>query len=307
MPFRDQYQAQVRLLMRLIPIVARETCFALKGGTAINLFLRNLPRLSVDIDLMYLPVNDRPEALADIDAAMKRIKAAALTELPGARVTENIHDGAILRLLVMAEGTQVKIEVSPVLRGVVHEPSTIPVTEVVEEVFGFAETSVVSFEDLFAGKLVAALDRQHPRDLFDVRGLLAHEGLSDALREAFIAYLLSHNRPMGEVLSGRVKDLANEYRNGFEGMTEEVVAIEELMETQHEMIELLIGGMPDHHREFLIGFERGEPDWSLLKIDHVAELPAIRWRQRNLDKLKPEQRSVLVELLQSSLERRAQK
>lgn len=304
MPFRDQYQAQVRLLMRLIPTVAREACFALKGGTAINLFVRNLPRLSVDIDLMYLPVNERPEALADIDAAMKRIKAAALAELPGARVTENVHDGAILRLLVMAEGTQVKIEVSPVLRGVVHEPSTIPVTEAVEEVFGFAETSVLSFEDLFAGKLVAALDRQHPRDLFDVRGLLTNEGLSDDLRETFIVYLLSHNRPMGEVLSGRVKDLANEYQNGFEGMTEEVVAIEELIETQHEMIEVLIGGMPDHHREFLIGFERGEPDWPLLKIGHVAELPAIRWRQRNLDKLKPGQRSVLVELLRSSLERR---
>ncbi len=144
--------------MRLVPIVARETCFALKGGTAINLFIGNLPRLSVDIDLMYLPVNDRPEALAEIDAAMKRIRAAALTEVPGARVAENVHDGAILRLLVMAQGTQVKIEVSPVLRGVVHDPSVIPVTEAVEEAYGFAETSVVSFEDLFAGKLVAALD-----------------------------------------------------------------------------------------------------------------------------------------------------
>lgn len=288
MPFRDQYQDQVRLLMRLLPIVAREACFALKGGTAINLFVRNLPRLSVDIDLMYLPVNGRPEALADIDAAMKRIKAAALAELPGARVTENIHDGAILRLLVIAEGTQVKIEVSPVLRGVVHEPFTIPVTEAVEEAFGYAETSVVSFEDLF-----------------DVQGLLTQEGLTDDLREAFIVYLLSHNRPMGEVLSGRVKDLANEYSNGFEGMTEATVAIDELVQTQHEMIEVLIGAMPDHHREFLIGFERGEPDWSLLKIGHVAELPAIRWRQRNLDKLKPDQRSALVELLRNSLGRRA--
>lgn len=307
MAFRDQYQGQVRLLMRLIPIVARETCFALKGGTAINLFIRNLPRLSVDIDLMYLPINDRPEALADIDAAMKRIKTSTLAEVPGARVAENVHDSAILRLLVMAEGTQVKIEVSPVLRGVVHEPSLIPVTEAVEEVFGFAETSVVSFEDLFAGKLVAALDRQHPRDLFDVRGLFAHEGLSDELREVFLVYLLSHNRPMGEVLSGRVKDLANEYRNGFEGMTEEVVHIEELIEAQQQMIEELIGGMPDEHREFLIGFERGEPDWSLLKSGHIAELPAIRWRQRNLDKLKRDQRSALVELLRSFLERRAQK
>ena len=305
MPFRNQYQAQVRLLMRLIPIVARETCFALKGGTAINLFIRNLPRLSVDIDLMYLPVNNRPKALAEIDAAMKRIKTTVLAELPGARVTENIHDGATLRLLIMADGTQVKIEVSPVLRGVVHEPSVIPVTEAVEDIFGYAETNVVSFEDLFAGKLVAALDRQHPRDLFDVRGLLAHEGLSDELRETFLVYLLSHNRPIGEVLSGRVKDLANEYRNGFEGMTDETVDIRDLIETQHEMIEILIGKMPDQHREFLISFERGEPAWQLLRISHVAELPAIRWRQHNLDKLKPEQRSSLVELLHSSLARMA--
>lgn len=304
MPFRDQYQGQVRLLMRLLPIVAREDCFALKGGTAINLFIRNLPRLSVDIDLMYLPMHDRPQALAEIDVAMKRIKEAALAELPGARITENVSEGTILRLLVSAQGTQVKIEVSPVLRGVVNEPTVIPVTEAVEEAFGYAETNVVSFEDLYAGKLVAALDRQHPRDLFDVRDLLANEGLTDELREAFIVYLLSHNRPMGEVLSGRVKDLASEYRNGFEGMTEEDVAIEELSKTQQEMIGKLIGEMPGRHREFLIGFERGEPDWSLLDIAHVVDLPAIRWRQRNLDKLDADQRAALVTLLEASLERR---
>ncbi len=305
MPFRDQYQNQVRLLMRLLPMVARETCFALKGGTAINLFVRNLPRLSVDIDLMYLPTHDRPKALAGIDVAMKRIRDAALAELPGARVTETISEGTILRLLIIADGTQVKVEVSPVLRGVVHEPSMISVTEAVEEAFGFAETMVVSFEDLYAGKLVATLDRQHPRDLFDVRDLFANEGLTDELREAFIVYLLSHNRPMGEVLSGRVKDLASEYRDGFEGMTEEAVSIEELIGTQESMIAALIGEMPDHHRKFLIGFEQGEPDWSMLKVSHVADLPAIRWRQRNLDKLSHEQRAVLVELLQASLQRRA--
>lgn len=305
MSFRDQYQSQVRLLIRLLPIVAKETCFALKGGTAINLFVRNLPRLSVDIDLMYLAMHDRPKALVEISAAMKHIKAAVLVELPGARVTESVSDGTILRLLVLEGGAQVKIEVSPVLRGVIHEPYLTPVTEAVEEAFGYAETMVVSFEDLYAGKLVAALDRQHPRDLFDVRGLFANEGLTDNLREAFIVYLLSHNRPMGEVLSGRVKDLANEYRNGFEGMTEEVVSINDLIETQLAMISDLIGGMPDRHREFLIGFEGGEPDWSLMKIPNVADLPAVRWRQHNLNKLSPDRRAVLVELLRGSLNPRA--
>ena len=58
MPFNKKYSDQVALLMSVIPAVAEESCFALKGGTAINLFIRDLPRLSVDIDLTYLPVAD---------------------------------------------------------------------------------------------------------------------------------------------------------------------------------------------------------------------------------------------------------
>lgn len=304
MPFRDQYRRQVQLLMRLLPIVARERCFALKGGTAINLFIRTLPRLSVDIDLMYLPLHERPEALAGIGAAMARIREAVLAELPGTRVGENRGEETTTRLIVAAAGVQVKVEVSPVLRGVVKEPVTMAVTEAVEEAFGFAETSVVSFEDLYAGKLVAALDRQHPRDLFDVRGLLANEGLTDGLREAFIIYLLSHNRPMGEVLSGRVKDITAEYRNGFDGMTDSPVSIEELVGTQQLMIGSLIGEMPDQHRAFLTSYEKGNPEWSLLNVPHAPDLPAVRWRQHNLDKLAADQRAKLVELLERALQRR---
>lgn len=301
MAINEVYRAQVRLLMRLLPIVAQEDCFALKGGTAINLFIRNLPRLSVDIDLMYLPMHGRPDALAGIDAAMKRIEAQILEGIPGAHAAQTVKEGSVLRLVVSAAGTQVKIEISPVLRGVVKEPGVMPVAEAVEDAYGFAETTVVSFEDLYAGKLVAALDRQHPRDLFDVRNLLANEGLSDELREAFIVYLLSHNRPMFEVLSGRCKDLSDEYRDGFEGMTDEPVTIDELIQTQASMIDALISKMPDDHRTFLVGFEEGEPDWNLLNVPHAKALPAILWRQRNLDKLSAERRAELVAALKETL------
>ena len=301
----DQYRRQVRLLMRLLPIVSREDCFALKGGTAINLFVRNLPRLSVDIDLMYLPRHGRPEALANIDAAMKRIEASIKEEISGARVTQHGSEGTVLRLLVIADGTQVKIEVSPVLRGVVQEPIVMSVTEAVEDAYGFAETNVVSFEDLYAGKLVAALDRQHPRDLFDVRDLLANEGLTDRLREAFVVYLLSHNRPMGEVLSGRRKNLVQEYKDGFEGMTNDPISIEDLMAAQETLIDQLIGGMPDKHRGLLIGFERGAPDWSLIDVPHAKDLPAVQWRQINLATRTDDQRDALVTSLEASLLRQS--
>jgi len=302
MPINEIYRAQVRLLLRLLPIVADEKCFALKGGTAINLFVRDLPRLSVDIDLMYLPMHGRPEALAGIDAAMKRIKARILADLSGSRVAQTVKEGAVVRLVVSANATQVKIEISPVLRGVVNEPGIMPVARAVEDAYGFAETSVVSFEDLYAGKLVAALDRQHPRDLFDVRDLLANEGLSDDLRAAFIVYLLSHNRPMFEVLSGRCKDLAEEYQSGFEGMTENPVTIDELVQTQQTLITQLIGKMPERHKKFLIGFERGKPDWKLLNVPHAKDLPAVLWRQRNLDKLDTARRDELVASLKDVLD-----
>jgi len=246
MPITETYQRQVRLLMRLLPIVAKEKCFALKGGTAINLFVRNLPRLSVDIDLMYLPLHGRADALAGIDAAMKGIEADILASIPASKVAQTVREGAVLRLIVSADATQVKIELSPVLLGVIKDPAMTPVAELVEDQFGFAETQVVSFADLYAGKLVAALDRQHPRDLFDVRDLLANEGLTDDLREAFVVYLLSHNRPMFEVLSGRCKDLEKEYNSDFDGMTEEPVALADLIDARKSMIVGLIGDMPNH-------------------------------------------------------------
>lgn len=298
----ETYRRQVILLLRILPFVAEEECFALKGGTAINFFVRDMPRLSVDIDLMYLPVRSRAESLAEIDAALKRIEKRIRESIPASKITNKVTEGAITKLMVLADGALVKIELSPVMRGTVFEPELRSVSPAVEDAFQFAEIKVVSFADLYAGKILAALDRQHPRDLFDVRDLLANEGIGDDLREAVIVYLLSHNRPMGEVLSGRRKDLAAEYKNGFVGMTESPVAIEDLIGAQTELIEIIIRGMPDRHKQFLIGFESGTPDWSLLNVPHASSLPAVLWRQQNLNTRSPEERGALVALLKHSLD-----
>jgi len=142
MPFRDSYRKQVALLIRVVPLVAKEDCFALKGGTAINLFDRDMPRLSVDIDLTYVPVASRAESLKAIDAAMRRSAARVKEQIPGAQVTMSMTEGAVNKLIVREGGVQIKIEVTPVLRGCVFEPETRTVTEKVEEEFGFAEMPV---------------------------------------------------------------------------------------------------------------------------------------------------------------------
>ena len=215
MAIDERYRQQVELLVRTLPSVASENVFALKGGTAINLFVRDLPRLSVDIDLTYLPVKPRGESLTEIDEALERIGRSISETLPDLRVLPSrlAKERTLNRLIVRSPQAQIKIEVTPVMRGCVFEPSIMAVSEKVEDQFSFAETLVVSRDDLYAGKLVAALDRQHPRDLFDVRDLLAHEGISDTLRQAFLVYILSHNRPAAEVLAPRRKEIEQEFQN----------------------------------------------------------------------------------------------
>lgn len=303
MAFLDTYQQQVTLLMRVVPFVAEERIFALKGGTAINLFVRDMPRLSVDIDLTYLPVEGRPASLSAIDAAMLRIKGRIEQGILGVKVnaSRSADENVVTKLVVRVGGVQIKIEVTPVLRGTVYDPAVTSVVPAVEDAFGFAEMQVVSFADLYAGKIVAAFDRQHPRDLFDVRGLLANEGVDDALRRAFLVYLISHNRPMAEVLAPTRKPLREEFERGFVGMTKESVTLAELEAAREAIIAEMVAAMPDDHRRFLVSFKQGEPAWELLGIPEAQHLPAVMWKQRNLAKLPHAKRAELIEALERVL------
>ena len=299
MPIDELYRQQVDLLVRTLPSVAAEPVFALKGGTAINLFIRDLPRLSVDIDLTYLPLKSRKEALADIEGALARIGESIGQSLPDTKIFPSRLDkeGTLNRLVVRSPLAQIKIEVTPVTRGCVFEPSVMPVSRAVEDQFSFAETLVVSFDDLYAGKLVAALDRQHPRDLFDVRYLLANEGITASLRQAFLVYSVSHNRPAVETLSPRRKDIARDFEENFAGMTTAPVTIEDLIETREEMIDLVVGQMPQEHRQFLIGVETGDADWTSTGLEKAADLPAVRWKLTNLDRVEPQRRAEFADRL----------
>ena len=185
---RDQYMRQVDLLVRTLPFIARHEAFALKGGTAINLFYRDMPRLSVDIDLTYLPIEDRETTLKNIDTTLEHIREDLMGNLRGVNVQRIAGGGNNdTRLLVRQGIAEIKVETSPVARGTVHSPERRRVSAAVEDKFGFAEMQVVSFEDLFGGKLHAAVDRQHPRDLFDVKMLYENEGLTAARACASVA------------------------------------------------------------------------------------------------------------------------
>lgn len=254
MAYSDIYRRQVELLIQTLPHVANEDCFALKGGTAINLFIRDMPRLSVDIDLTYLPVADRPTSLAAIDSVLKRIAERIRQSDSTIQIVESAPStqAEITKLIVRArDRTQIKIEVTPVLRGCVYEPRIMAVSVKVEDQFGFAETNVLSFEDLYAGKIMAALDRQHPRDLFDAHLLLENEGISDDLRAAIIVYLISHDHSPHSLLDPVLRDISQDFEQNFVGMTDEAIALDTLLDARNRLIADVTGNMPDHLRTFL--------------------------------------------------------
>ena len=278
------YYQQVSLLIRMLPVVATEPVFALKGGTAINLFIQDFPRLSVDIDLAYLPLEPRDEALQNVRTALERI-AKRINEQPSTSAVLQDNRQDELRIIVTTESATIKIEVSPVARGTLHDPELLPVVESVEDEFGYAEIPVVSQADLYGGKLCAAMDRQHPRDLYDVQRLLNAGGISREIFTGFLTYTLSHPRPIHEVMSPRWKELKQTFYDEFAGMTNEPVELSELIETRSRMVAALQAHFTERDQDFLLSFKRGKPDWTLFDESSAAELPAIRWKLMNIQRL----------------------
>jgi len=295
------YYKQVQLLMRVLPFVAKEKCFALKGGTAINLFIRDLPRLSVDIDLVYLPLENRDTSLKNAGKALYRIGEDIRKSLPDTKVTRpnQFPDG--LRLVIVRQGVQIKLELSPVLRGSVFPPEEKEVSGRTEAEFGYASTQVMSFVDVYAGKICAALDRQHPRDLFDIKFLFENEGITEDLRKAFLVYLISHNRPLSELLTPNLKDIRVVYEGEFANMAKMHVSVEELEKSRERLIFELHDGFTDDEKRFLLSFKSLEPDWLLLRLDGIKDLPAVKWKLLNLEKMSKDKHKRALEELRKAL------
>ncbi|KAF0283465.1 nucleotidyl transferase AbiEii/AbiGii toxin family protein [Spiribacter roseus] len=301
----ERYLNQTRLLLRVLSDIAGEEVFALKGGTAINLFYRDMPRLSVDIDLVYLPVRERDASLRDINEAFDRIMMAVTKRNPQIHARRIAGGGSNDTRIAISEGqAQIKVETSPVARGVVHPPMRRVASDAVIEEFGFAEMNVVAFEDLYGGKLHAALDRQHPRDLFDVKLLYENEGLSEDLFRTFMIYAASSGRPLHELLAPTALLDDGLYTSEFVGMTRQPVQKDELIETGAKLYTDIRQRLTGDIATFLLSLHDASPEFGLVGLSEAVNLPAIRWKLKNLKRLKDEnpakhaaQREALGELL----------
>lgn len=281
------YARTVQLLLAVAPAIFSSPVFAMKGGTAINLFVQDMPRLSVDIDVVFVPhESPRDEALLaignELTAAQGRIKALGFEAS-----LRRSGEGTEAKLFVSGAGVEVKVEVNFVFRGTVLPPELKALTPAAQQLFAAnIEVPVLATPELYAGKLVAALDRQHPRDLFDVQLMLAGSGWSEPLLDCFVVYLAAHNRPTHEVLFPREKALGTVFENEFFGMTLAPVSVDQLLATRQRMMRELPRVLHPRHRQFLLSIVRAEPQWDLLPYAHIVQLPALQWKLQNLKKLK---------------------
>jgi hypothetical protein len=277
----DNYKMKVGLLLRIIPILSKEECFAIHGGTAINLFLLDMPRYSVDIDLTYLPIEERIRSIDNINAALQRISIAIHREIQGCIV---VHRTDICKIICNYMNMQLKIEVNQTKRGLAcGEVQTLPLRKKAQEEFKlYCEANIVPTTLLYGGKIAAALSRQHPRDLFDIKYMTFP--LENA-KEGFIFCLLGSDRPLHESFAPNLLDQREVMSNQFAGMTELDFSYEVYESTRSELITRVNSMMNDSDKEFLLSFENAKPKWGIVPYSYFAVYPSVKWKLINLKKL----------------------
>jgi len=277
---RQEFRNQVNLLLTIIPEVGKEECFALHGGTAINLFLRNMPRLSVDIDLTYVPIEDREVSVRKINEALLRIKSNIESIVPNVAVT---HLSSALKLLISTKNSIIKLEVNQIKRGVYESTFRGVLCETAQNEFDtFCTIPIVPIGQVYGGKICAALARQHPRDLFDIKFLLNTEGFSEEIKKGFLFGLLGGNKPIHEIISPNLINQRSAMEKQFKGMTREQFTYKDFEETRSQLIATIQKHLTEYDRQFLLSIQRLEPDWSIYSFQ---DFPAVKWRIMNLKTL----------------------
>lgn len=280
----NRYAERVKLLVEILPTLAAEKRFALKGGTAINLFERDLPRLSVDIDLTWLPVRGFETDVRDISAALEAIGTQLRNGPLRLKVQTSGADATSThRINASRNRARVQIETTPVMRGTVYPVRTMRIRQGVEQAFGFAEMQVLDFADLYAGKLAAALSRQHPRDLFDMQPLLDEGRLDERLWRTFLVYLTCSPKPAAEMLAPQApRDFEQIFEAHFQGMTTKPVTAASLLDVRARLLRRVSELLDAPSRAFLESVEREAPDFTLVDLPHAADLPGVRRKLSNL-------------------------
>ncbi len=298
----DIYKKQVALLIRIMPSVYRIKDFAVHGGTAINLFHKNMPRYSVDIDLTYIPIQEREKSLETINEHLKTLKANIEKSVPGIKVIPKYD---VLKLQCTLRGATVKIEVNGTKRGIIGATEDKMLCDNAQQEFSMAcKARTVSYSQLYGGKITAALSRQHPRDLFDYKYMEISS--FDDVKDGFILCLLGSDKPIIESLQPNAIDQIDALENQFKGMSEFEFNYADYEEARTSLISQVNAALTETDKDFIISFEEGTPDWGKCCAGDLSSYPSIKWKLQNIIKLKevnPQKHKQGIERLLQHFER----
>jgi predicted nucleotidyltransferase component of viral defense system len=273
------YSEQVRLLLRILPILYKERDFAILGGTAINLFVKDMPRYSIDIDLTYIPLEERESSLQNINDKLLIISENIKRAIPFVKI-KIVPD----KLLCMLVASTVKIEVNGIKRGLIGDTEDMTLCQRAQQEFEmFCRARVVSLTQLYGGKIGAALSRQHPRDLFDYKYMTINS--FESIRHGLIFNILSSQKSVLELLSPNPISQMQALENQFRGMTDLPFTYNDYELTRQALILFVNSNLTNDDKEFLISFESANPKWEN-SVYHFAHYPSIKWKLMNLSKLK---------------------
>ena len=249
------------------------------------------------MDLTYIPLGSRKEGLAEIDKKLATISQQLQRALP------NINIRPVPNKLLCTLGrSTVKIEVNGIKRGIIGPTIEMPLCDKAQEEFGmYCKARIVPVEQLYGGKIAAALSRQHPRDLFDYNYMETDK--IDGLKRGLMFALLGSDRPFIESLSPNNINQQEALENQFRGMTDIPFTYENYENARKQLIAFINSLLNEEDKAFLVSFEEGNPQWEKSAYSDFRDFPSIQWKLLNVTKLKtqnPGKHKQEVERLKSS-------
>ena len=276
------YRQQVELLLKIIPALAEIESFAIHGGTAINLYVLDLPRYSVDIDVTYTPIKPREESFSEIHKNLSIIKEKIKTTIPNVIISEKPN-----KIYCTQKDVMVKVEVSGTKRGIIEPCEIKYLCQKAQNEFETAnKAKIVSLSQLYGGKITAALDRQHPRDFFDVKLMFDFITNFEQVKKGFFYCLLGGDRPIIESLAPNRIDQQETLVKQFAGMTEVPFSYNDYEDTREKLIDFINSNLTQQDKDFLIAFEEDNDLSQFTDYQTYLQFPSVQWKLQNINKLK---------------------
>jgi predicted nucleotidyltransferase component of viral defense system len=294
------YKQQVELLLKIIPTITDIESFAIHGGTAINLYVLDLPRYSIDIDVTYTPIKPREESFAEIHNNLTIIKERVKSIIPDVVVSEKPN-----KIYCSQRGVMVKVEVSGTKRGLIEPYEIKSLCSKAQHIFETTnKAKIVSISQLYGGKITAAFDRQHPRDIFDIKLMFDFVTNFEQVKKGFFYCLLGGDRPILESLSPNRIDQRETLVKQFAGMTEMPFSYNDYEDTREKLIDFVNSNLTKQDKEFLIAFEAGKDLFDFADYQEYLQFPSVQWKLQNINKFKdlnPVKHSEYVKKLENYL------